>query len=145
MYGPLEYVIIAFDGNRFTGEILPQLIKIKQQGCVHLMDLVFISKDEAGNLTLLEINDLGEEEAAAYEPIIGEFHGLLTADDVATAAAELPANTSAAVALFEHLWAVGLQRAVRAAGGQTVASGLIHPETHAEVVAELEAGEANSE
>ena len=142
MYGPLEYVILGFDGNRFTGEILPKLIEIGQQGCVRLVDLVFISKDEAGSLTLLEISDLAEEEATAYEPLLNEFHGLLTAEDVTEVALELPQNSSAAVALFEHRWAMGLQWAVRAAGGQMLGSGFIHPAAQAEVVAEVLAVEA---
>lgn len=137
MYGPLEYVVVGFDGNRFTGEILPKLIEIERQGCVRLVDLVFIGKDEAGDLTILEISDLGEEDAAAYEPLLNEFHGLLTAEDVAEVAAGLPENTSAAVALFEHRWAMGLQWAVRAAGGQMLDSGFIHLETQAEVIAEV--------
>lgn len=137
MYGPLEYVVIGFSGNRFTGEILPTLIEIEQRGCVRLVDLVFVSKDEAGDLTLLEISDLGEADAAVYEPLVNEFHGLLTSEDVAAAAVDLPENTSAAVALFEHRWALGLQWAVRAAGGQMLDSGYIHPQTQNEVIAEV--------
>ena len=137
MYGPLEYVLIGFDGNRFTGEILPKLIDIERQGCVRLVDLVFTSKDEAGGLTIMEISDLEEADATAYEPLIKEFHGLLTAEDVAELAVDLPENSSAAVALFEHRWAMGLQWAVKAAGGQMLASGFVHPETQAEVVAEV--------
>jgi hypothetical protein len=137
MYGPLEYVMIGFDGNRFTGEILPKLMEIERQGCVRVVDLVFTSKDETGDLTILEISDLSEEDAAAYEPLINEFYGLLTAEDLAEIAAELPDNTSAAVALFEHRWAMGLQWAVRAAGGQMLDSGFVNPETQAEVIAEV--------
>ena len=145
MYGPLKYVVVQFEGNRSSGDILPQLMAIQQQGCVRLVDLVFVRKDGAGELTVLEISDHEEAEASAYEPLISEFHGLLTEADLATAAVELPQNTSAAVALFEHRWAVGLQSAVRAAGGQALASGFIHPETQAEVIAELEEGDGNSE
>jgi hypothetical protein len=137
MYGPLEYVVIGFDGNRFTGEILPKLIEIERQGCVRLVDLVFVSKDEAGNLTLMEISELGEEDAAAFEPLLNEFHGLLTDEDVAEVALELPENSSAAVALLEHRWALGLQWAVRAAGGQMLGSGFINPAAQAEVIAEV--------
>jgi hypothetical protein len=137
MYGPLEYVMIGFDGNRFTGEILPKLIEVERQGCVRVVDLVFLSKDEAGDLTILEISDLSEADAAAYEPLIGEFHGLLTAEDVAEIAVELPENTSAAVVLFEHRWAMGLQWAVKAAGGEMLDSGFVSPETQAEVIAEV--------
>jgi hypothetical protein len=62
---------------------------------------------------------------------------LLSEEDVATAALNLPENSSAAVMLFEHLWAVGLQHSVLAAGGQLLDSGYIHPQTQAEVIAEV--------
>jgi len=137
MYGPLEYVVIGFDGNHFTGQILPKLIEIEAQGCVRVVDLLFVSKNEAGDLTILEISDLEEAEAINYDPLISEFHGLLTAEDVAELAVALPENTSAAVALFEHRWAAGLRWAVKAAGGQILDSGFIHPETQALVIAEV--------
>ena len=137
MYGPLEYVVIGFDGNHFTGQILPKLLEIEGQGCVRVVDLLFVSKNEAGDLVTLEISDLDETEAASYEPLVSEFHGLLTAEDVAELAVDLPENTSAAVALFEHRWAVGLRWAVKAAGGEMLVSGFIHPETQAQVIAEV--------
>ena len=143
MYGPLEYVVIQFEGNRFTGEILPSLLALEEQGCVWLVDLVFISKDAAGDVTLIEISDLDAEEAAAYAPVIDEFYDLFTPEDIVAAAADLPANSSAAVALLEHGWALGLQQTVFAAGGQMVDSGYINPQTQAVVVAEIEQMEVN--
>jgi hypothetical protein len=145
MYGPLEYVVIQFTENRFTGDILPVLMDIEAEGCVGLVDLVFITKNESGDLTLLELGELDAGLAAAYEPLVSEDHGLLTAEDVAMAAVELPANGSAAVLLLEHHWAVDLQLAVRLSGGQVLDSGYIHPETQAEVIAaELELEESDA-
>lgn len=135
MYGPLEYVVIQFEDNRFTGELLPVLMDVEEEGCVGVVDLIFVRKDASGALTLLEISELDEGLAAAYEPLVSEFHGLLTAEDVATAAIDLPADSAAAVLLLEHHWAVDLQLAVRMAGGRMVDSGYIHPETQAEVFA----------
>ena len=144
MYGPLEYVVIQFNGSRFTGEILPSLLALEEQGCVWLVDLVFISKDEVGDVTLLEISDLDAEEAAAYAPVIDEFHSLFTAEDIAAAADGLPANSSAAVLLLEHGWAMNLQQTVFAAGGQMVDSGYINLETQAVVLAEVEQMEVDN-
>ena len=135
MYGPLEYVVIQFTEDRFTGDILPVLKDVEEEGCVGLVDLIFVRKDASGNLSLLEIGELDEGLAAAYEPLISEFHGLLTAEDVAAAAVELPANRAAAVLLLEHHWATDLQLAVRMAGGRMVDSGYINPETQAQVIA----------
>ena len=70
-------------------------------------------------------------------PHVDREDGLLTAEDVAEVALELPENSSAAVALFEHRWALGLQWAVRAAGGQMLGSGFINPAAQAEVSAKL--------
>ena len=92
MYGPLEYVVIEFTESRFSGDILPVLMDIEEEGCVGLVDLIFIRKDGDGTLTLLEISELDEGLAASYEQLIGDFHGVLTVEDVATAAAALPAN-----------------------------------------------------
>jgi len=137
MYGPLEYVVIGFDGDHFTGQILPKLIEIEGQGCVRVVDLVFVSKNEAGDLAILEISDLEEAEAVVYDPLTNEFFGILTAEDVAEIAVSLPKNTSSAVILFEHRWAMGLQWAVKAAGGQMLDSGFIHPETQSQVIVEI--------
>ena len=135
MYGPLEYVVSEFTENRFTGDILPVLMDIEVEGCVGLVDLIFIRKDGGGTLTLLEVSELDEGLAASYEQLINDFHGVLTVEDVATAAADLPANRSAVVLLLEHHWAVDLQLAVRMSGGQVLDSGYIDPESQAEVLA----------
>jgi len=136
MYGPLEYVLFRFDDDRFVDEILPALIEINQQGCVRVVDLVFISKDERGNLEIVEISDLAEEDEAAFDPLINEYFGSLTDEDAAMAADDLPENTDAAVVLFEHLWAIGLQQALFTAGGLVLDSAYINPQTQSEVILE---------
>ena len=143
MYGPLEYVLFRFDDDRFIGEILPTLIDIEGRGCVGLVDLVFVVKDEAGDLEVLEIGDLAEEDEAAFEPLLTNFKEMLTHEDVAIAANHLPENSYAAVVLFEHRWALGLHNAVEAAGGLLLDSAYIHPQTQAEVIAELKQMEAD--
>ena len=37
-FGPLQMLTIAFDGNRFKGEILPELDRLKQQGRLRIVD-----------------------------------------------------------------------------------------------------------
>ena len=43
--GPVEYLILGFPGNKFTGEIVPELAKLIESGLVRIIDLTFISKD----------------------------------------------------------------------------------------------------
>ena len=137
MYGPLEYVLFQFDDDRFIGEILPALIEIESHGCVGLVDLVFVVTDESGEIGVLEIDDLSEEDQAAFEPLLADFQVLLTQEDVVLAAKQLPANAYAAVVLFEPRWALNLHNAIEAGGGQLVDSAYIHPHTQAEILAEL--------
>lgn len=141
MYGPLEYVVVRFTGNNFTGEILPVLMDVEEVACVRLVDLVFIRKNESNDITLIEISEMDEEDAVAYEALTSEFHGLLTAEDVAEV--DLPLNSSAGVFLFEHLWAIDLQSAIKSAGGHMIESGYIHPASQAKVFAEMERAKEN--
>jgi hypothetical protein len=137
MKGPLEYVLFQFDDDRFIGEILPALIEIEQRGCVGLVDLVFIMKDESGNFTLVEVSELDEEDAPTFEPLIDKLLGMMTEEDVAMAADTLPENTYAAMALFEHRWAIGLHKALYATGGFMLDSAYINPQTQSEVILEI--------
>jgi hypothetical protein len=143
MYGPLEYVLFQFDDDRFLEELLPALIELNDQGCVRFVDLVFITKDESGNLTIVEIDELTDEDAAAFEPLMNDYFGALTEEDVVMAAENLPGNTFAAVVLFEHNWALGLQQAVQNSGGFMLDSAYVHPQTQSGVIFEMKQNEAN--
>jgi hypothetical protein len=46
--GPVEYIIVGFPGNRFNGEIAPELGKLVDSGTIRILDLVFITKDIDG-------------------------------------------------------------------------------------------------
>jgi hypothetical protein len=41
-------------------------------------------KDAAATLTALEVNDLHEEELAAFDPLKGDQKGVITPDDIMT-------------------------------------------------------------
>ena len=137
MYGPLEYVLFQFEDDRFIDETLPALIGINQVGCVRVLDIVFITKDEAGNLEVVEISDLAEEDETAFGPLINEYFGVLTAEDVEQSAENLQVNKNAALVLFEHRWAIGLQQSLNIAGGFLLESAYINPRTQSEVIVEL--------
>ena len=59
-FGPMQMLIVGFDGNEFKGEILPELRRLGDQDVVRLIDLLLVSKDENGEVTRLEISDLSE-------------------------------------------------------------------------------------
>jgi len=137
--GSLEYVVIGFEDDHFTDEILPELNAIQEKGLIRVVDLLFVMKDTDGTVTVREVSELGDEELAAYDGIAGDLMGLFTAEDVERLAEEIPPATSAVVVLLEHTWAVGLTEAVRRAGGMLFTGGLVTPDALAQVRAELAA------
>lgn len=116
---PVEYVIIEFPGNEFTGDIAPALADLVERGVVRIIDLVFVRKDAEGTVTWFEYDDL--EELAAYESVDGEAEGLLSDADIIEFAEDLNLESSALFIVWEDTWAGDLGRAIRAAGGRIVA------------------------
>jgi hypothetical protein len=113
--GPVEYLILGFPGNHFTGQIVPELAKLIDSGLVRIIDLTFISKDAAGRVEVVEYDAV--EELAAFAGLDAEVGGILTDEDVAHAAMSLEPNTSAALLLWEDTWATPFAEAVRNANG----------------------------
>ena len=113
--GPVEYVILGFPGNKFTGQIVPELAKLIEGGVIRIIDLTFISKDAAGEVSVVEYDAV--EELAAFAGLEAEIGGILTEDDIAYAALSLEPNSSAALLLWEDTWAAPFAAAVRNANG----------------------------
>jgi Family of unknown function (DUF6325) len=113
--GPVEYVIISFPGNHFKGEIVPALSKLIESGTVRIIDLVFILKDDQGDVAIFEFDQL--EELAPFSTLQGEAGGLVNEEDIAYAADALEPNSSAALLVWEDTWATEFAQAVRNADG----------------------------
>ena len=113
--GPVEYIIVGFPGNKFNGEIAPELGKLVDNGTIRILDLVFITKDEDGDVAVVEFED--HDDVALFNALEGEVGGLISQEDAEYAAAELEPNSSAALLIWEDLWAAPFVEAMRASGG----------------------------
>ncbi len=91
--GPLEYLVVGFEGNRFTGQILRELRAARDKGIIRVVDLLVLTKDESGNLAAMELSDLSGEEAEQLGPIAGDLLQVLEPDDVEAAASNIPTNS----------------------------------------------------
>jgi Family of unknown function (DUF6325) len=122
--GPIDYLVVEFPGNRMTGEGLPLLVDLVDQGIIRILDLVFIRKDEDGTIAGLSLHDLGADGAdlSVFE---GAASGLLGEDDLAEAANAVEPGSSAGVLVYENTWAAPFAAALRRGGAQLVASGRI--------------------
>jgi len=123
--GPLEYLVVKFEGNHFTGEIMPELQALRDKGLVRIVDLIFIQKDKDGTVSAREISDLDADEAKQYGPIAGDVQDLLTVEDIDDVAGKLPNNSSAAIALLEHTWAIRLRETILKARGEILEAGFV--------------------
>ncbi len=115
--GPVEYMVVAFPGNKFRGEIAPALQQLVDSETIRIIDLAFVTKDADGEIAALEVSDLDPDVQAALERMGGQASGLFNDDDLKAAAEELEANSSAALLVWEDLWATRLANAIRDADG----------------------------
>jgi len=117
--GPVDFMFASFEGGEFHGQMAKALADLVEKGLIHIIDLVFIRKEEDGTLTTLEIDELGDL-ALAYGELEGEYGGLVSDEDLAEAAAELEPGTAAALLVWENVWAKDFADAMRSAGGQVL-------------------------
>lgn len=115
--GPVEYMVVAFPGNKFTGEIAPALKELVDDGTVRIIDLAFVSKDADGSIRSLELEDLDSDAGAAFKAIEAQIGDLVNEEDLKAVGEELEPNSSAAVLVWEDVWAAKLAKAIRDSGG----------------------------
>ena len=116
--GPVEYLIVAFPGNRFTGEIAPALADLVDAGTIRIIDIAFVTKDEDGAIAAFELTELDPDVREGLESVGVEVTGLFNEEDLTAAAEELEPNSSAALLVWENVWAKGVAQAMRDAGGE---------------------------
>ena len=133
--GPVSYTVIAFPGNQFNGNIVPEIGKLVESEVVRILDLVFVMKDEQGDTVSLEFDQM--DELAGFGDIEGEVGGLVNTEDLDHVAANLPAGNSALVILWEDLWAKPLVEALRGSGGVLVDSARVPADLVESAFAEL--------
>jgi uncharacterized membrane protein len=134
-FGPMELLMVRFPGNQFTGEIVPAMTELVENGTVHIVDLLFVTKDENGAVTVYEITDLAPNLQGQFAPLANDVTPLLNDDDAHELAASLENNSSAGIMLFENTWAARFAQAVRNARGEVLLNERIPHAVIEEVVA----------
>jgi hypothetical protein len=137
--GPLEYLVVGFEGNRFTGQILAELRAAQDKGIIRVIDLFALKKDEQGKVTELALSDVSPELVTELGPLASDLMGLFAQEDLEQVAADIPNNSAAGLLLFEHTWAIGLKEAIKNAGGVAITGGFIAPDVLQELEQDLEA------
>jgi uncharacterized membrane protein len=148
--GPVQLLVLGFEGDNFTGEIAAELKRLREEDIVRLIDLMFVKKDDAGELDIIQASDLDEDEAMEFGAVVGALVGFGAAgeegaevgamagvedladghafdeEDVWYLADAIPPGTAAAIALIEHRWAIPFRDAIGRAGGFVLADEWVH-------------------
>ncbi len=116
--GPVEVLVIAFPGNQFTGEIIPELERLVDNDTISIIDGLLVRKDADGEVSFIEFEELGgNADAERLAGVMNQLESLISDEDVAELAASLEPNSSEAILVFEHTWAKPLRDAIVASGG----------------------------
>jgi uncharacterized membrane protein len=148
--GPVQLLVVSFDKPDFSGEILEELRRLRENEVIRLIDALAVQKNLDGSLTALQWSDLSIEEAEGLGATVGALLGLGVGEDAVQAGAiagmqagsdghlidesevwdvadTIEPGNAAAIALIEHVWAVPLRAAIAKAGGVAVSDEWVHP------------------
>lgn len=150
--GPVQLIVLGFPEPNFHGEIAAELERLRESDTVRVIDALAVHKDANGEIEVMHLSNLSDDEAIELGSKVGALIGLgiegeeglaAGAEAGARAAAdgiqvfsdeeawdvldEIPNGSAAAVVLIEHHWAVPLRDAVVAAGGFRISDGFISP------------------
>jgi len=134
--GPVEYIAIAFPGNKFSGEIIPAIRELQDSGTIRVLDLVIISKDDEGNVASIELNEASPETQATFAALGVENRNLLGQEDFEDIGNALDPNSTAALMIWENVWAERFATSLRNADGILVANGRIPAALVEEIMSE---------
>ena len=151
--GPVQLLVFGFEKPEFTGEIAAELVRLRDNGTLRLIDGVVVNKDANGDVEILQASDLSLEEAEEFGATVGALIGLGAggeegfvegAEAGAEAMAdrdghalgdpaewyvvdEIPPETAAVVLMIEHVWAIPLRNLILDKGGIPLGDAWIRP------------------
>ena len=139
--GPVDWIVVEFPGSKFNGEIAPVLQDLVERGQIRILDLMMLRKDDAGELEIFELSDLDEGELGELRMEETALAMVLSEQDVLDIAETIEPGSTAAVLVWENLWAAPFASAARRSGGQLIANGRIPIQA---IIASIEADQASA-
>ena len=125
--GPVDYLVVAFPAGHanFSGEMASELRALMDSNTVRVLDLVLVTKDADESVEASELRDADDSEVGQLRAAEADLAVLLAESDVDEIGRVLEPGSSAAVLVWENVWAAPFGAAVRRSGGQLVTSGRI--------------------
>ena len=139
--GPVQLIVAGFDEDAEPrGAVLAELEGLAEHDMVRLIDVLLVRKGDDGRIAVLQAGErsgsvvalltgLHDDEAAIGADVAPAEEADPDADvvDVWYAADAIPPGRTAALALIEHRWAIGLRAALQGPGRALLAEAWVHP------------------
>ncbi len=111
---PVQFIAVGFGSDAsYEGRIIAELEKIERSGALHVLDVLFVLREESGDLVT--------------RPGIEGRPTLVSQEDVDEVASGLAPGQAAGLVLVEHIWARELEVAVAETGGVILQQGMLDP------------------
>lgn len=125
--GPVSYLAFEFEGTKFDGSMLPDLMDLVSKKLIVVLDLVIVMKDAQGQVISRELLDFQPDEIVMINPLKSQIKGLFTTGDIAAIGEMIRPGTTAALLLIEHLWSAKFFHDVAANKGRVVGNEFVPP------------------
>jgi Family of unknown function (DUF6325) len=125
--GPVDYVVVGFPADKadFSGAMADELKKLMESGTVRVLDLLMVTKDEDGTISVAELRDHDDSLVGELRSLEADLSLMLAVEDVERIGGDLELGSAAAVLVWENTWAAPFASAVRHSGGELLAMGRI--------------------
>ena len=117
-YGPVEMYLVGFEGERPAPAVIEALGDLLDSGLMRLLDVIIISRSEAGEVTVVEVHDEADEYGLADIELAAI--GIAGDEDIDELAELVPPGRSAALVVLEMVYARELAEKVAASGAEVL-------------------------
>lgn len=133
MRGPIDYLVVGFNGSTFDGSVLKTLGEAADKGLIKILVLTVVSKDKQGVFSELNVLNVVDQQTVEFVRRYNIKNDHLTSDDTNEVAELLENDTTAGLLVYENLWAKPIKQAIMDKGGFLIVQGRISPEVAAEL------------
>ncbi|HEY4269170.1 MAG TPA: DUF6325 family protein [Galbitalea sp.] len=119
-FGPIEFVLLGFEGSAPDAAFLSAIEGLVESDTIRLLDLVIVTSDSAGDVSIVEIDELPEDYGLAALELSAS--GIAAEEDLIDVTEAMPPGSSAAIAVIELVWAKDLAAKLSASGGFVIHS-----------------------
>ena len=98
--GPVELVVLTFPGERADPDVVGAVAKVVSQGYVTVLDLVFISRLQDGQIRITDVDENLDD--LGFGSLEIKAQTLVNEDDMEVIRDSLEPGTSAAIIVYEE-------------------------------------------